>query len=49
MGVANCSVILSRILVQHVGEFKSSAKEVVWHIPSRYTKEMSRKSEVVRH
>ena len=29
-------------------DFKSQAKQVVRHIPSKYTKEMAQKTEVVR-
>ena len=36
-----------RILVQHMDEFKSQAKTVPRHIPSRYSKEMASKSDVV--
>ncbi len=35
--------------MQHLHQFKGSAKEVIWHIPSKFTDEISRKSEVVRY
>ena len=41
-----CSV---RILVQHLKTFDNQRKDVVWHIPSSHTKEMSQKSYVVRN
>ena len=30
--------------MQHLDEFKDKASEVIWHIPSKFTKEMSMKS-----
>lgn len=30
-------------------KFRNNAKDVVWHIPSKYSKEMSQKSEVVSY
>ena len=47
---SNVTFILTfifRIVVQHLDEFKNNASEVTWHIPSKFTKEMSMKSEVV--
>ena len=41
------TVLKYRILVQHIDKFNT--KEVTWHIPSRFTKEMSQKSEVVSY
>ena len=35
--------------MQHLDEFKDKASEVIWHIPSKFNKEMSMKSEVVSH
>ena len=40
---------MHRILVQHMPEFKNQAKEVVWHIPNKYAKQMAEKSTVVSH
>lgn len=36
-----------RILVDNLEEFEGKASEVVWHIPSKFTKEMAMPSEVV--
>ena len=36
-----------RILVTHVPALGKYREEVIWHIPHRYTKEMSQKSEIV--
>lgn len=41
-------ISLFRVLVQHMSCFKDQSKLVVTHIPSRHSKEMERKSEVVR-
>ena len=38
---------LHRILAQHMPEFKNQAKDVVWHIPNKYTQQMAQKSAVV--
>lgn len=37
-----------RIIVQHMSDFKNQTKQVIRHIPSKYSKEMAVKSEVVR-
>lgn len=36
-----------RIIVEHMDAFKDQAKKVVWHISSKYSEEMAKKSEVV--
>ena len=41
------SLLCFRILVQHLNVFKRKSDDVVWHIPSKFTSEMSNKSEVV--
>ena len=33
-----------RILVQHMKEFEDRSSDVVWHIPSKFSREMSTKS-----
>lgn len=38
-----------RILIQHLEEFESEKEGVNRHIPSRYSKEMASKSEVVSY
>lgn len=38
-----------RVIVQHMDEFQGQAKQVVWHIPSKYAKEMATKTEVVTY
>lgn len=38
---------MSRILVTHVPTLGKYREEVLWHIPHKYTKEMSQKSEIV--
>ena len=40
-------ILLYRILVQHMEEFKDQKKSIVIHIPSKYSVEMTSKSEVV--
>ena len=39
--------ILHRIIVQQMDQFKPQAKEIIWHIPSKYSREMVSKSNVV--
>lgn len=34
-------------MVQHLDQFKDQAKDVCWHIPSKFAQEMSTKSAVV--
>ena len=36
-----------RVLVQHLEMYSSEKHSVKWHIPSRYSCEMTKKSEVV--
>ena len=36
-----------RILVQHMKEFEDRSSDIVWHIPSKFSREMSTKSDVV--
>ena len=35
--------------MQHSVKFKSQAKDIQWHIPSKYSAEMSQKSNVVSY
>ena len=39
--LAYVSLNVSRIIVQHMEDFKGQAKQVTRHIPSKYTKEMA--------
>ena len=41
--------IFFRILVQQMEDFQVFAKDVTWYIPSKYSGEMSQKSEVVSY
>ena len=44
----NLQVIISRILCQHMDVFKTNfSKNVIRHIPHKYSKEMSGKSHIV--
>ena len=44
----NMAILISRILVNHFDSLNFSFSDVVqWHIPHQYTKEMSKKSDVV--
>ncbi len=38
-------ILLCGILVQHLPQLKDRAKEVIWNIPSKFTDEMSKKSD----
>ena len=40
-------IFLFRVLVSHVERFMSDATTVMWHIPHKFSKEMSEKSTTV--
>ncbi|XP_065912205.1 uncharacterized protein [Dysidea avara] len=44
--IKDFQVLVSRMLVQHMERFREEKHCVEWHIPSRYSKEMSAESEV---
>ena len=45
---SDCVVLVSRIVVKLLSAFRMFRDEVVHHIPHKYSKEMTEKSEVVK-
>ena len=41
------AVLISRIITTYLKQFKCFNKQVVWHIPHKYSTEMSSKSDIV--
>ena len=43
------AILVSRVVTTYLKEFKFLQKAVVWHIPHKYSYEMSQKSDIVSY
>jgi hypothetical protein len=43
------AVLVSRVVTKYMPAFKSFRRNVIYHIPHKYSKEMATKSEIVRN